>query len=375
MIFKKMQLLFFGIILLFVYSCNEVVHETLVSLNIKGAAGKKIFLYKEPFINEQAIKLDSAIVVDLNHTIPFRIKENEERLYMLRVENSNKGYYFINDAASVHINANDINGKYSVDFSPASLSWKRFTDSQLVLTGKLRNVARSIDSLKKKGDALNDSFKINYDALLREFSNNYILYADTVQSPSAFMAAYGNIDFGKQYKDFKVFVNKAAARFPGYRPVADLKKEVYDMISIFEEEYNIGDTLPVISLPGISNEMFSTASLKGKYYLIDFWASWCPQCYIYNAYKKQSWAEFKSKNFAMVSVALDDEKEKWKDVINKEGLNWTQLIDENMWRGIAANTLKFDSIPFNFLVAPGGVIVAKAIKPDSLSKVVGSYVK
>jgi hypothetical protein len=56
----------------------------------------------------------------------------------------------------------------------------------------------------------------------------------------------------------------------------------------------------------------------------------------------------------------------WTDLITKANYSWPQLIDEKMWRGTAAKTLKFDSIPFNFLVSPQGRILAKAIRPDSL---------
>jgi hypothetical protein len=79
--------------------------------------------------------------------------------------------------------------------------------------------------------------------------------------------------------------------------------------------------------------------------------------------------------FEIVSVAIDSEKEDWELILEKENLNWTQLIDEKMWQGTAVKTLKFDSIPFNFLVNPEGRIIAKAIKPDSLLPVLHRLVK
>lgn len=371
MICRKIYLVIYLFPTLFTISCKQTLNYSQIIINIKGAAGKKIFLYKEPFINERSIKIDSAVVVDLNHPIQFQLLDNEERLYMLRAESSSNEYYFINDVPSLHLNANDINGKYSIDYSPASLSWKIFTDSQKVLVKNLR----SIEKLMKQNVTDTDSLKKIYGRQYANLLNNYISYADTVKSSAAFMAAYENIDFGNRYNDLKSFADKAVERFPGYKPIANLKKEVYDMVSIFEMECNIGDTLPVIELPDIDNKMFSTSSLKGKYYLIDFWASWCPQCLVYDNYKKQVWAGFKNRNFEMVSIALDDEKENWKKKVNQQGLVWTQLIDENMWRGSAAKTLKFDSIPFNFLVDPSGRVIRKAIKADSLYKAVAEYVK
>jgi thiol-disulfide isomerase/thioredoxin len=369
---KKRTLIFWGLFILF-FSCNENPKGTQVSINILGASGKKIFLYRQPFINESSLKIDSAVIVNYNHPTLFKIPPGEERLYMLRVENSSGGYSFINDVASIQIKANDINGKYSIDFSPASLSWKKFTDSQVVIAKKLRSITADIKNLNNKLQV--DSLKKYYDVEYARFLTGYINYADTVQSPAAFMAAYENIDFGNRYNELKNFVDKAIMQHPNYKPIADLKKEIYDMVSIFEEEFNIGDSLPFVNLPDTNGRFFSTGSLKGKYYLIDFWATWCPRCLAYNKYKKAVWDVYNGRNFQMVSVALDDEKENWLNVVNKDGMVWSQLIDENMWRGTAAKTLKFDSIPFNFFVDPEGVIIAKAIKPDSLQPIIAKYLK
>ena len=79
--------------------------------------------------------------------------------------------------------------------------------------------------------------------------------------------------------------------------------------------------------------------------------------------------------FRMISVALDNQKDTWMVQIRQNNYSWIQLIDEKMWQGTAAKTLKFDSIPFNFLVSPKGIILAKGIKPDSLVYTVAKTVK
>lgn len=99
------------------------------------------------------------------------------------------------------------------------------------------------------------------------------------------MAVCENIEFGKNYAALKAFVDKAVARFPGYKPVAELKNEAYDIVNIYEKEYNVGDTLPYLELENASGKTFSTKSFTGKYYLIDIWAPWYPGSFIYNYYK------------------------------------------------------------------------------------------
>lgn len=375
MVPRKIAFYFFAAIVFLVSCDNHGGDETEVTLLIKGAAGKKVFLYKEPFINEIPAIVDSAVITDLNHPVRFTIHDTEERLYKLRVERSGNVYYFINDVPALQIEANEINGKYVVSSSPASISLKAFNENQSLVSDSLRKYVKEMKALPRNQVALYDSMKRIYDIRFASFMNSYINYADTVKSGAAFMTAYANIEFGNNYATLRSFVDKAAKRFPAYKPVNDLRSETYDMIDIFTKEYNVGDTLPGIELNNSAGQMFSTKSFEGKYYLIDFWATWCPQCMPYNYYKKQLWNNFKSKEFAIVSVALEDEKENWLNTINKDSLTWTQLIDEKMWRGSAAKTLKFDSIPFNFLVGPDGLILAKAIKPDSLIAVTGRYIK
>ncbi|QEC66969.1 TlpA family protein disulfide reductase [Panacibacter ginsenosidivorans] len=356
-------------------SCgNNKNRQTEITLTIKGAAGKKVFLYREPFVNEVAVKVDSAIVVDLNHPVHFIIHDTLQRLYMLRVEQSGNRYYFINDVSALQINANEINGKYVISSSPASISLKAFNEKQSHISDSLRQYVKQMKAISKNKKAL-DSMKRVYDKKFAVFSQNYINYADTIQNGACFMTVYENIEFGNNYEKLKSFVDRASERFPDYKPIQELKSETYDMIDIFEKEYNVGDTLPHIALNNTAGQIFSTKSLEGKYYFIDFWATWCPQCLSYNYYKKQLWNSYKLKGLAMVSVALDDEKENWLNMLTKDSLTWTQLIDENMWHGTAVKTLKFDSIPFNFFVDPDGRVIGKAIKPDSLKPFIGRYLK
>jgi AhpC/TSA family len=357
------------------WRCKNGPGLTQVIVNIKGAAGKKIFLYKEAFINEQRTIIDSATVIDLNHPVRFAIDEAEERAFSIRVEGSANSYYFISDVPNINVEANNINGSYTVLSSPASKSLKVFNDNQTLVSKELRKLNKEIESLSADGKGESDSLQNLFNNQYKIYMTNYKAYADTVKSPAAFMLVYENIDFGKQHNELKIFADKAAKRFPGYQPVAELQKEVYDLADIFEIEFEVGDILPNIELQSSTGKQFSTRSFNGKYYFIDFWASWYPKSYTINYYKKKLWESYKDKGLEIVSVALEDDKEIWQAFIHKDSLVWTQLVDEKMWRGTAARTLKFDSIPFNFLVDPGGRVLEKAIKPDSLITVIGRYIK
>ena len=374
-----MTRLIIAVLLIFLSACNTKKQvETKIVFHISSGYHKKFYLQNLPFADEKLILLDSAIAKADPDSLVFLLPASNERLFRIIAPEVNMDIVFITDVPQVNIYADYGNtSRYSFQGSPASVSLKQFMDRQDSIAAVGNTISQVIDSLRMtKGD------QTKADSLSRLLNNHtnysfqqYKNFEDTVHSPAAFMFMYNNVDFGNDYAGLKKFILQAANRFAGYMPVQQLKEETLAMIKIYEEEYNIGDTLPPITLPDQYGYSFSTASLKGKYYLIDFWSTWCPQCMAYNEPKKEIKKRFGSDVFEVISVAVDAEKANWQKMVAQEHFNWPQLIDEKMWQGIAVKTLKFDSIPFNFLVSPQGKIIAKAIKPDSLALTVSKYIK
>lgn len=108
------------------------------------------------------------------------------------------------------------------------------------------------------------------------------------------------------------------------------------------------------------------SSFRGKYVLVDFWASWCRPCREENPNVVKAYNKFKDKNFTVLGVSLDSNRQPWLKAIKTDQLDWTQVSDLKGWNNEAAARYNIQSIPQNFLVDPSGKIVAKNLRGPEL---------
>jgi peroxiredoxin len=129
---------------------------------------------------------------------------------------------------------------------------------------------------------------------------------------------------------------------------------------------NVGASAPDFSLATPDGKMIALSSYKGKYVLVDFWASWCKPCREENPNVVKAYQTFHGKGFEVLGVSLDDSKSNWQEAITEDGLSWTHISDLKGWENQAAKMYGIQSIPSNLLVGPDGKIIAKDLRGAAL---------
>jgi peroxiredoxin len=217
---------------------------------------------------------------------------------------------------------------------------------------ELKNISADAKPLMAKMEATLDEF-------IAKNPDSYVT-ADLVLGNKMMV-----IDVEKFDPIYKKLGNKALSSFSGQKITTKYNKA---------KQMAIGKTVD-FTLPDTKGNEFKLSSLKGKYVLVDFWASWCVPCRAENPHLLKAYNELKSKNFEIVGVSLDDKREPWLKAVEIDKLPWTQVSDVKGFQTEVAVRFGITAIPQNFLIDPNGKIIAKDLRGEDVNEKIAAYIK
>lgn len=292
----------------------------------------------------------------------FQLKGNVEdpNIHVLNYAEGSKRLVIFLDNSNVTVTGNlDAFDKAVVKGSPSHDDFTTFTNEFSPLYQKLSKIAQEINSGKEtptNRSAYNQTLKLvqqKTDKFVTEKPNSSV-------SPFVILVATQlNTDPAITEARFNKLNPKIQQGGFGKALSANIAESKIGSIGSVAIDFVQNDT---------QGNPVSLSSFKGKYVLIDFWASWCRPCRMENPNVVKAYNQYKDKNFTILGVSLDKTKDAWVKAISDDKLTWTQVSDLKFWSNEAAQKYKVEGIPQNFLIDPNGKIVAKNLRGEELMK-------
>ncbi|MFD1140923.1 redoxin domain-containing protein [Larkinella insperata] len=335
----------------------------ILSGQLAKAGGKKIYLYERAFY-KTSNRVDST-KADPSGKFVFRGLVTEPTYYMLKTDVNPQviGFYLENRPMRMVGHADSLYAAIITGSPEETIRqqydqvYQRFNFDALE---EKENLARSqgdttaLRGLKKQIRQLAHQRKLALADLMRQ----YPLATASVNQVSGYIASRQAVDL----------------------IVADSLLRIYEASSIaqagqvkaFRNDWRIAQKTaigaPALDFiqPDSAGRPISLSSFKGRYVLVDFWASWCGPCRQESPFLVKAHQDFSPKNFTILSVSLDKNRSSWLKAIADDQLNWTHVSDLKFWANEAARRYAIGSIPFNMVVDPDGKILALNLRGDSL---------
>jgi len=392
------KVLFSVLVATLFFSCNDGSGEKFkVSGKILNTGGKMVYLEELSIGTMRPITVDTAALA-ADGSFSLSAPMGEAAIYNIRVDQNDYPVASItNDKSSVELNItmsknnNMFPEKYEVKGSPASETMKDFMttfDDRLkeifdvsVEVDSLRTIVASDSLINIKTQRLANTagelkaytmaeIKKSKNAALTLFELGY--YQSSANNPNTGLRPIEN-------DEVLAIINGVVKDNPNHVSLAGLKKNLDAQTQAApgapDAEKWVGKPAPDFTLPDVNGKQVSLSSFKGKYVLIDFWASWCKPCRMENPNVVAAYNKFKNKNFTILGVSLDESKEAWLSAIKADNLTWPHVSDLKQWESMVIPLYQFNGIPYNVLLDPLGNVIAEGLRGADLEAKLAQVIK
>ncbi len=383
----KKLLLFLPAIIILSCSPSERSNYTIYG-EFENASGEMIYLME--MRSEEIIPADS-VIADQNGGFTFSGRIEQPRFLVVQDKPSNNLTLLISPGEEITVTGDidDIRRSYQVEGSPGServMRLNREMDGTLDKLDSLGNIYRS--KLNEPGvdiEELRADTREKFDSIAekqRLFTIGFI--EEEPGSLASLMALYMQIDpstfvLGRpgDLKYYKMVDSALFEKYPELDYVVTLNENIREMETniemrrLREESLHAGSTAPEIALPGREGDTITLSSLRGRYVLLNFWASWSEESRNENPGLIDIYNRFNPQGLEILQVSLDRNRESWLRGISEDRTGeWMHASDLQFWSSSVVPVYRIDELPVSFLIDMEGRIMARSASADSLAEII-----
>lgn len=328
------------------------------------AVNDKVYLRHE--VGDKYVVTDSTKVV--NGTFMFKGTVKQPGFYKLESKRLKNPIQFILENAAINISKTDSISPLVISGSAAQDVYMGFYNGPWkTITAKAGSIYARLDQAEKAGKmdtttraGLNREFKA-LDTMNIAAVKQYILKNPTSAGSAAII-----YDRFISYPNFPVAEELFALLTKEARQ-SDIGEQINTALKTNAKTAK-GKVAPAIAMPDKDGKIVKLSDFRGKYVLVDFWASWCGPCRRENPNVVAAYQKYHDKGFEILGVSLDSKKDAWLKAIAADGLTWTHVSDLQAWSNSAVKAYGVKSVPASFLLDPEGKVVGKDLRGEELNK-------
>ena len=358
---KMKNLLFACLILAGLFSCAKP-ESFIIKGQILGKDNGVIHLMK--YVEGRLVTEDSTQIVEGKFELNGKTDLPEFRI--ITIDKNQPVAQFLAENGKIYIKTN-------IDsLNKAQIKGSKSNDEFAILTKEMLNNTRETSELQQKfmdaqrggNEQIMKQVKAEYEAMMQNqkvFIKNFIRdHPKSTVSPLIVL-----MQFSQELTahDIDTLVKFLDPSIHSSIYVTELKG-IADKLRVTE----IGSVAPDFTLNTPEGSPLSLYSLRGKYVLIDFWASWCKPCRLENPNVVKAYNQYKTKGFEIIGVSLDKEKEPWIKAITDDNLTWHHVSDLKFWQSDVAVKYGVQSIPLTLLLDKEGKIIGKNLRGEALAQ-------